>query len=159
MENGYLSLRGIEKSCKTDVRYMWLLDEMKAPTFVTIGNFIREDLICSIKNILKLPCFANLENTKIYKEFEFIYDEEIEQEGNKINKTRHGIIDLLVEYNDHFDIIDYKTNNIDKDEYVTQLNGYRKYLEKIIRSSGKEKYVKMYLVSLVQGKQKEVPVV
>lgn len=112
-----------------------------------------------IKNILKLPCFANLENTKIYKEFEFIYDEEIEQEGNKINKTRHGIIDLLVEYNDHFDIIDYKTNNIDKDEYVTQLNGYRKYLEKIIRSSGKEKYVKMYLVSLVQGKQKEVPVV
>ena len=25
MENGYLSLRRIEKSCKTDIRYMWLL--------------------------------------------------------------------------------------------------------------------------------------
>ena len=41
MENGYLSLREIEKSCKTDIRYMWLLDDMKAPSFVTIGNFIR----------------------------------------------------------------------------------------------------------------------
>jgi transposase len=37
MENGYLSLRGIEKSCKTDIRYMYLLDEMPAPTFATIG--------------------------------------------------------------------------------------------------------------------------
>ncbi|MGN1338291.1 MAG: transposase, partial [Candidatus Coprovivens sp.] len=51
MENGYLSLRGIEKSCKTDIRYMWLLDDMKAPTFATIGNFIREDLTDSIENI------------------------------------------------------------------------------------------------------------
>ena len=51
MENGYLSLRGIEKSCKTDIRYMWLLDDMKAPTFVTIGNFIREDLTESIEKI------------------------------------------------------------------------------------------------------------
>lgn len=41
MENVYLSLRWIEKSCKTDIRYMWILDDMKAPTFVTIGNFIR----------------------------------------------------------------------------------------------------------------------
>ncbi|MBO6130281.1 MAG: transposase, partial [Pseudobutyrivibrio sp.] len=28
MENGYLSLRKIEKSCKTDIRYMYLLDGM-----------------------------------------------------------------------------------------------------------------------------------
>lgn len=51
MENGYLSLRGIEKSCKTDIRYMYLLDDMKAPTFATIGNFIRKDLIDTIENI------------------------------------------------------------------------------------------------------------
>ena len=44
MENGYLSLRGIEKACKTDIRYMYLLDDMTAPTFATIGNFIRENL-------------------------------------------------------------------------------------------------------------------
>lgn len=51
MENGYLSLREIEKSCKIDIRYMWILDEMKAPTFATIGNFIREDLVKTIEEI------------------------------------------------------------------------------------------------------------
>lgn len=51
MKNGYLSLRGIEKSCKTDIRYMYLLDDMDAPSFVTIGNFIRDSLTNSIENI------------------------------------------------------------------------------------------------------------
>ncbi len=51
MENGYLSLREIEKSCKTDIRYMYLLDDMDAPSFATIGNFIRNSLINSIENI------------------------------------------------------------------------------------------------------------
>lgn len=62
MENGYLSLRGIEKSCKTDIRYMYLLDDMKAPTFATIGIFIRKDLIDTIENI-----FIEI-NKKINKE-------------------------------------------------------------------------------------------
>lgn len=34
MENGYLSLRNMEKSCKTDIRYMWLL--MEKPTFLSL---------------------------------------------------------------------------------------------------------------------------
>lgn len=51
MENGYLSLRKIEKSCKTDIRYMWLLDDAEATSFKTIRNFIKEDLTNSIKNI------------------------------------------------------------------------------------------------------------
>lgn len=50
MENGYLSLRNIEKSCKTDIRYMWILDDCEAPTYVTIGNFINS-LRDSIENI------------------------------------------------------------------------------------------------------------
>lgn len=33
MENGYLSLRGIEKSCKTDIRYMYLLDDIDGSIF------------------------------------------------------------------------------------------------------------------------------
>ena len=31
MENGYASLRNIEKLCKTDIRYIWLPDGEKAP--------------------------------------------------------------------------------------------------------------------------------
>ena len=42
MENGYSSLRNIEKLCKTDIRYIWLLDGEKAPSFVTVSSFLRE---------------------------------------------------------------------------------------------------------------------
>ena len=42
MENGYSSLRNIEKLCKTDIRYIWLLDGEKAPSYVTISNFLNE---------------------------------------------------------------------------------------------------------------------
>ncbi len=51
MENGVCSLRKIEKLCHNDIRYMYLLDEMKAPTFATFGNFIRNELTASIEQI------------------------------------------------------------------------------------------------------------
>ena len=51
MEGGYESLRQLEKLCKTDIRYLWILDGMKAPSFATFGNFIREDLKGSIDQI------------------------------------------------------------------------------------------------------------
>lgn len=51
MENGYVFLRQIEKLCRTDIRYMWLLDEMPAPTFSTIRNFISEYLTEQNENI------------------------------------------------------------------------------------------------------------
>ena len=51
MEHGISSLRDIEKICKTDIRYMYLLDEMKAPSFATFGNFIRNELTNTIEQI------------------------------------------------------------------------------------------------------------
>ena len=51
MENGYCSLRELEKLCRNDIRYMYLLDDMKAPSFVTFGNLIRDDLSRSIEQI------------------------------------------------------------------------------------------------------------
>ena len=53
MENGYATLRQIEKLCKTDIRYMWLLDELPAPSFATIGNFISNCLTSKIEEIFK----------------------------------------------------------------------------------------------------------
>ncbi|WP_261291857.1 transposase, partial [Roseburia faecis] len=35
MENGICSLREIEKLCRNDIRYMYLLDGMKTPSFAT----------------------------------------------------------------------------------------------------------------------------
>ena len=51
MEHGISSLREIEKLCRTDIRYMYLLDDMKAPSFATFGNLIRNELTTSIEQI------------------------------------------------------------------------------------------------------------
>ena len=99
-----------------------------------------------LSNVLSLNCFSNLENAKIYKEHEFIY----ELDG----KDYHGVIDLLVEYDDHFEIIDYKLSDIDKPEYIKQLNEYYKYIKNI-----SNKDVKMYLLSITKAKLKEVFVI
>ena len=51
MENGYVSTREIEKLCKTDIRFMYLLDEHPAPSHMTIDNFMNEVLSVSISDI------------------------------------------------------------------------------------------------------------
>ena len=51
MEQGISSLRDIEKLCRNDIRFMYLLDGMKAPSFATFGNFIRNELTCSMEMI------------------------------------------------------------------------------------------------------------
>ena len=53
MENGYASLRNIEKLCKTDIRFIWLLDGLKAPSYSTVSNFMNEMLIDSVEDIFK----------------------------------------------------------------------------------------------------------
>ena len=52
MEQGYCSLREIQKSCRTDIRYMYLLDDMKAPSFATLGNLLRNGLTVPVEQVL-----------------------------------------------------------------------------------------------------------
>jgi len=59
----------------------------------------------------------------IYKEYEFIYEQN--------NQEYHGIIDLLLEYSDHFKIVDYKLSNVDDLNYIKQVKGYKSFVEKI----------------------------
>lgn len=63
MENGYSSLRNIEKLCKTDIRYIWLLDGEKAPSYSTISNFLREYVGENIETL-----FADINNLIFAKE-------------------------------------------------------------------------------------------
>lgn len=51
MEHGYVSVREIEKLCKTDIRFMWLLQEREAPSHMTINNFMNNCLIGKIEDI------------------------------------------------------------------------------------------------------------
>lgn len=65
---------------------------------------------------------VNIDNADIYKEYEFIYEED--------NTTYHGIIDLMLVYKDNIKIIDYKLKSISDEAYLKQLNGYKDYIEK-----------------------------
>jgi len=71
-----------------------------------------------------------------YKEYEFIYEEN--------NIETHGIIDLLIEYENSYSIVDYKLKNINDEAYIKQLNGYKKYIESIT-----DKKVDIYLYSIM----------
>ena len=51
MEFGYCSLRFIEKLCNTDIRFIWILDEDKAPSHTKIGDFIKDELSTSLDEI------------------------------------------------------------------------------------------------------------
>ena len=89
----------------------------------------------------KIRNFLNHEETKdikkalVYKEHEIYFESE--------EATFHGFIDLLVEYPDHFDIIDYKLSNINSEEYNHQLKGYKDYIE-----SKYQKKANTYLYSI-----------
>ena len=51
MEYGYCSLRFIEKLCETDIRFLWLLEEEKAPCHMTIDNFINNELSMTLEAV------------------------------------------------------------------------------------------------------------
>ena len=83
MENGYCSLRDIEKLCNNDIRFMYLLDEMKAPTFATFGNFIRNELTASIEDIFNDINAYIFEKDKVDLNHTYIDGTKIEANANK----------------------------------------------------------------------------
>ena len=92
-----------------------------------INRFINSDIL-NIKNSLN-----------IFKELEFI------------DSDKHGFIDLVVEYENEYRIIDYKLSNIEDDNYISQLKGYKNYLSKMVN-----KPINLYLYSLFKGEAKKI---
>ena len=76
----------------------------------------------------------------IYKEHEFITENDDK-----------GIIDILLEYSDHYKIIDYKLKNISDEAYIKQLKGYKAYIENL---TNKKTYT--YLYSVLEDKLIEI---
>ena len=56
-----------------------------------------------------------------------------------------GVIDLMIEYDDYIDIIDYKLSNIDDEKYNNQLIGYKNYI-----TLKTNKKVNIYLYSIIK---------
>ena len=82
-------------------------------------------------------------SAKIYQELEFSYELD--------DVLYHGIIDLMLEYEDKIFIIDYKLKNIDDENYIKQLNVYYNYVKRI-----SNKDVHMYLYSILDNVTKEI---
>ena len=101
------------------------------PNFTLIENEFYRNKVKNFYYQLK-----NVETAKVYQEYEFMY-----QEGSVLY---HGIIDLMLEYSDHIDIIDYKLKNISDDNYTQQLNGYKNYIKTLTN-----KKINIYLYSLI----------
>lgn len=96
-----------------------------------------------INKFLNSELLKNINNYNIYKEYEFMYDIN--------NITYHGIIDLMLENDKEIKIIDYKLKNIKDQNYLKQLNGYRKYIE-----NKTHKKVKIYLYSIIDETIEEI---
>ena len=109
--------------------------DLKNPNFEGMEPFIAQ----KIKAFLNQERLKNIENATIYKEYEFI-----ENEGNI---ESHGIIDLMLVYDDYIDIIDYKLKKIDSDSYKKQLEGYQSYIQRLTN-----KKTNIYLYSILDEK-------
>jgi len=116
--------------------------------YIDLKNFKKEEIENKfignlIENMLQDELFKNIKEANIYQEYEFIYQVD--------NLEYHGIIDLMLEYNNHIDIIDYKLNDITDENYVKQLNGYKNYIE-----TKTNKPVNIYLFSILSETVKKI---
>lgn len=109
------------------------------PNYEGIENW----MIPHIKYFLSLDILKDINNARIFKEYEFSFVSD---------KKYHGIIDLLIEYEDRILIIDYKLNDIENLEYIKQLSSYKEY----IKSLNLNKDIHMYLFSFLEDKIKEI---
>jgi ATP-dependent exoDNAse (exonuclease V) beta subunit len=94
-----------------------------------------------IEKVLALPLFENAKDAKVFHEYRF-YDDESGHEGS---------IDLLLVYEDHIDLVDYKSGDIEDEAYPKQLATYEKHLKKVFKQP-----IKKYLLSIRECRIKGV---
>ena len=118
------------------------IDSVKAMKY---GTLIHEELEYADfdkknnKYLEKLFNVISSDYINVYREYEFSYQEN--------NIVYNGVIDLMLEYDNYINIIDYKLKNIMDEKYNLHLRGYKKYIESI-----SNKVVNIYLYSLIEDK-------
>ena len=130
----------LDKDTKDKMKFGTMMHEIlelldfKKPDIdgLNIDNFYKSKL----KNFLNLVDIDKVVN--IYKEYEFLYQKE--------DSILHGIVDLILEYEDKISIIDYKLKNVDDLNYIKQLESYRDYIA--LKSNKK---IDIYLFSIIDG--------
>ena len=137
-EKNMLSTKEEIKMMKYGTRiheYLELIDYKNPNLSLIKDTFIKD----KIEKFLNNDLLKNIKDSNIYHEYEFYYE--------KDNINYHGIIDLMLEYDEHIDIIDFKLKSITDDNYKSQLYGYKNYIENITN-----KKVNTYLYSILNEK-------
>ncbi len=112
--------------------YLEFIDLFAIEDEIATQSGIQKQVLENIKKSGLLDGMINY-----YPEFQFKFTEEYEV---------NGIIDLLVETEECFVVVDYKLNTIDKPEYISQVMTYVNYIQSI-----SNKKVEGYLLSLISG--------
>lgn len=118
----------------TKLHFILEIMDFKNPDFSLIKEHKIKEIV---EDFLNSEIMKEINKANIYKEYEFFDEEE----------NLMGIIDLMLVYPSHIDIIDYKTKNIQDDAYKAQLKIYSKYISKKFK-----KDVNTYLYSLLDKK-------
>ena len=95
-----------------------------------------------IDRFLKNSLFDDAGNAIQLHEYEF-YDEE-----NDVT----GVIDFMLVYDDHIDLIDFKLSHIDDEAYEKQVKTYKQYMQKLCP----DKKINMYILGILSLDKKEV---
>ena len=125
----------------TKIHYYLETLDLQKPDLSDIEENYKE----KIESFLNSDLLKNKGEAKVYQEYEFIEE--------NLDEEKHGVIDLMLEYPNYIDIIDYKLKNIDDEAYIKQLNGYKNYIENLTN-----KKVNVYLYSIMDSVYKEVDV-
>lgn len=137
-ENNKLITSDVKKNMKFGKYVHEVLEyfDLKKKDYSYVKDEFIKNKIISFSN---LPIFDNVNEANIFHEYEFIYT---------LNNTKyHGVIDLMLEYPSHIDIIDYKLSDVTDINYISQLNGYKEYISSITK-----KTVNVYLYSIINEK-------
>ena len=137
-ENNKLITSDVKKNMKFGKYVHEVLEyfDLKKKDYSYIKDEFIKNKIISFSN---LPIFDNVNEANIFHEYEIIYT---------LNNTKyHGVIDLMLEYPSHIDIIDYKLSDVTDINYISQLNGYKEYISSITK-----KPVNVYLYSIINEK-------
>ena len=161
MEYGYCSVRLIRKLCKTDIRFMWLLDDEEAPSHMTIQNFIHDELSLSLEEIFNDINSYIFEEEAVDLSHAYIDGTKIEANANKYTwvwkksciKSRNNVFiklkGFLAEMNEDMAVqrrVVFETRQEYSVEYVeyilaTYLEAAGLTKEDFVHGSGKRKTV------------------
>jgi len=117
--------------------YLELLDFASKDT-----SFIKNEIDrARINKFVSYGLFKNADSAKVLHEYKF-YDEK-----NNIS----GIIDMLLIYDDHIDIVDFKLSHVNDAAYEKQVGAYKNYISQISKLP-----IHTYITGILSGEIKQI---